>query len=91
MSVLQIKPIRAITRVDIHPENGVLVTHVKSNLAASIVTRYLGVTFSFTEFTDDFGGKELDHRITSDIEPENLGGKITLEGSNIKTELFMVR
>ena len=73
MSVLQIKPIRAITRVDIHPENGVLVTHVKSNLAASIVTRYLGVAFPITEFTNNFGGKELDHRITSDIEPENLG------------------
>ena len=66
----RIKALWAIARVDIQPKDRILVTHVGSHFALSVVTRNLRMPFSVTNFAFNFRGKVLNHWVTSSIKPD---------------------
>ena len=68
--IILIKALWAVTGVNIHPEDRIIITHVGANFASSIVTRYLGVTFPLTDLAHNLRFIELNQRVAPDVQPE---------------------
>ena len=65
-----LKPIWPVTRVNIKPENRVLIGHVRTNFATCKITRNLRVALAITQLANYFGLIKLNNTVTSDIKPE---------------------
>ena len=65
-----LKPIWPVTRVNIKPENRVLIGHVRTNFATGKITRNLRVALAITQLANYFGLVKLNNTVTSDIKPE---------------------
>ena len=61
--------LRAITRVNILPEDPISKRHIFPDFTAGIVTGEECVTFSVTNLAGHFGLKKSNNRITSHIHP----------------------